>query len=99
MKEMKRWYDNYEELGKYLDSFKEMETENLDPLIKGIMAIIQEQNPELLAYEKAFQFPLELKRRRWYDNDPYLWLLFNTLKNAEKKVLRLVTAFLKDSLG
>jgi len=99
MKEMERWYDKYEELGKHLDSFKNMKEENRDPLIKGIMSIVQQQSPELLACEKAFEFPLELHRRRWYDNDPYLWLLFNTLKSANKKVLILVVDYLNNSTG
>lgn len=33
------------------------------------------------------EFPLEILRRRWYDKDPYVWLLFNGLRYAEIRVL------------
>ncbi|MFC1586519.1 hypothetical protein ACFL5V_13310 [Fibrobacterota bacterium] len=96
---MKRWYDKYGELAKNLDSFKEMEPKQKDPLIKGIMELIKEHQPELLAAEKAFEFPLEIKRRRWYDKDPYLWLMINTLQGASRELLKLVSDYLTKNAG
>ena len=95
---MGRWYDKYDNLKFHLDSFKEMDLELRDKLIKGVIGIIHKECPALLASENAFNFPLDLKRRRWYDKDPYLWLLFNTLKNADEKLLEIVTAYLKEEV-
>ncbi len=80
---MRRWYDRDKRLAKQLDRFKEMKEEERDYYIKGIMELVRQKEPKLLSAEIALEFPLEMKRRRWYDADPYLWLIFNTLKKAK----------------
>ena len=92
---MTRWYDKYEGLGKRIDAFKRIEVDRRDFLIKGIVDLINKHNPELLSPRHAFEYPLELNRRRWYDKDPYLWLLINTLKKAEKELLGRVNGYLE----
>ncbi|WP_028865321.1 hypothetical protein [Psychromonas aquimarina] len=91
---MNRWYDKYEVLGKRLDAFNEMDQKVMDPLLKGVMDLVKEHDPSLLCYEKTFDFPLSLYRRRWYDKDPYLWLMFNTLKEADIVLLKSVEEYL-----
>ncbi len=93
---MSRWYDKYEKLGQQIENLKEMDAEQRDALIKGIMRIIKEESPELLE-DFMLEFPIKIKRRRWYDNDPYLWLLMNGLKNGEDKLLLRVADFLEES--
>ncbi len=93
---MSRWYDNYERLGQQLENLKEMDSRKRDILIKGIMTIIKEQSPELLE-DFMFEFPLKIKRRRWYDNDPYLWLLINGLKNGRDELLQQVAEYLEEN--
>lgn len=94
---MSRWYDKYEKLGKHLDSLKEMEPIKRDNLIKGIMVIIKEENPDLLE-DFVMEFPKEIRRRRWYDHDPYLWLLINGLKYGKEKLLKKVTVYLEENI-
>ena len=96
---MDRWYDKYRELGGKLDSISGMDPGLRDPLVKGIIDLIQEHSPDLLSSEKAFKFPLETNRRRWYDSDPYLWLLFNTLKSANIDLLQLITDYMEENLN
>jgi len=95
---MNRWYDNFPDLGARLNAFKDMNQEIRDPLLKGIMALVQQYDPSLLSYEKAFDFPLHLNRLRWYDKDPYIWLVFNTLKVADDTLLQSVENYLIEKM-
>ena len=79
-----RLNDRHSALSKRLDEFQEMDQKFRDHLIKGVMGLVTNYDPHLLSYEKAFDFPMVLNRQRWYDQDPYLWLMFNTLKMADQ---------------
>ena len=85
---MSRWYDKRPNLGIRLDAFKEMDPTVSKPIIKGLLDLVEQYDPSLLSYEKAFDFPFDSSRRRWYDNDPYLWLMFNVLKIADDTLLQ-----------
>ena len=92
---MNRWYDKYEKLGAYIDSMKDMEACKRDNMVRGIMEIMRLHCPGLL--EKfVLDFPLDLSRQRWYDNDPYLWLTVNGLQHASTDVLATVTLYLDE---
>ncbi|MBF0429948.1 MAG: hypothetical protein HQK83_01615 [Fibrobacteria bacterium] len=96
---MNRWYDKNEQLAKCLDAFKTMDQQPKDKLIQNIMSIINEDDPDLLSAKHALGFPLEPKRRRWYDADPYLWLLMNTLRKANDKLLSKVIDVIEKELN
>ena len=87
-----RWYDKNGKLSKHLDSLKEMPGVKRDKIIIEIMVLIKENNPTLLD-DFVGEFPLSLNRRRWYDKDPYLWLLFNGLKYANEDLIQKVISF------
>jgi hypothetical protein len=91
---MNRWYNQHPNLEKSLDAFKDMEHKTRDPIVKGIMELVQQDDPSLLHCENAFDFPLDFKGRRWYDSDPYLWLMVNTLKIADDRLLQSVDDYL-----
>lgn len=95
MKKMKRWYDQYEILGRHIDSLKEMNASRRDHLIRGIQEIMQRHSPNLLD-ESVLDFPLDLARLRWYDKDPYLWLTINGLQQAEPDLLETVGLYLEE---
>ena len=95
---MNRWYDNHSNLGKRLDAFKEINQKTRDPIIKCVMDLVQQCEPSLLSYEKAFDFPFDFNRRRWYDNDPYLWVMFNVLKIADDTLLQSVEDYLEKEI-
>ena len=77
-----------------LDAFKEMDQKTRDPILKGVMGLVQQYDPSLLSYEKSFDFSLDFNRRRWYDNDPYLWVMFNILIIADDTLLQSVEEYL-----
>lgn len=95
---MTRWYDKHATLSEKLNAFKEMEQTLKDRLMKGMMSLVMDYDPNLLSYEKAFDFPLAVNRQRWYDEDPYLWLLFNTLKMADATLLQSITIYLDEEM-
>lgn len=92
---MNRWYDKYEKLGRHIDHMKDMPSKQRDNLVRGIMTIIRKHNPSLLE-QFVLDFPLELDRKRWYDNDPYLWLTINGLQHARPDLLETVALFLEE---
>ena len=94
-----RWYDKYDTLKKNLESFRDVDTKSQDELVKGVMTIIRERNPELLSFQQTVEFPLDAKRRRWYDGDPDLWLMINTLQSADEETIKEVDRFLEEALA
>ena len=45
----------------------------------------------------VLEFPMT-NRRRWYDKDPYSWLIINALKYANKDLITDVILYLKGKL-
>ncbi len=93
-----RWYDKSKELRKYIESLKDMDKKKRDNILKDILVMIREDAPGLITSDSAIDFPLELNRRRWYDSDPYLWLIINGLKEAEDEFLQRVIKYLKENV-
>ncbi|WP_028863858.1 hypothetical protein [Psychromonas aquimarina] len=93
---MSRWYDKHPNLKKQLDEFKEMHQKVREPIIKEIIDLVKKHDLSLLSYEKAFEFPFDCNRRRWYDNDPHLWLMFNILEVADEALLHSVEDYLEN---
>jgi hypothetical protein len=93
MHSSKRWYDAHEEFAELLESLKTAKAGDRDRIVAGILEIITTDAPILLE-KYLLDFPLDQKRRRWYDRDPYLWLMVNGLEHAKAKLLRKVTAFM-----
>jgi len=91
---MSRWYDQRPGLGKRLDAFKEMDPEIREPIVNAVIELVKEHQPSLLSYEIAFDFPFDFRQRRWYDNDPHLWLMFNVLRLADEPLLQSVEYYL-----
>ena len=95
MKKKLRWYDQYETLGRHIDSLKDMSASRRDHLIRNIQAIMQRHSPNLLD-DSVLDFPLDLARLRWYDKDPYLWLTINGLQQADPDLLETVALYLEE---
>lgn len=96
---MSRWYDRRPGLGMRLDAFKEMSPEIREPIVNGVLELVKKHKPDLLSYETAFDFPFDFRKRRWYDNDPHLWLMFNVLKLADETLLQFVEAYLTKKIN
>ena len=91
-----RWYDQYEVLGRHIDSLKDMNVSRRNLLVSGIQEIIEQHSPRLLE-ESILDFPLDLARQRWYDKDPYLWLTINGLQQADPDLLETVALYLEEA--
>ena len=96
MDKKNRWYDNYPELSIYIEKLKDIDKKNRDEIFIKIKDLINENNPELID-KYVIEFPMGLKRR-WYDKDPFSWLIINSLKYATKEFLDKVTALIKNNL-
>ncbi|HUT65089.1 MAG TPA: hypothetical protein VMZ05_02960 [Spirochaetota bacterium] len=91
-----RWYDKHPELKQLLDVLKVSQISELEKVIGGMKELIMEHDPELMD-RWVLEFPLTTKRR-WYDKDPYSWLVINSLKYADRGLLRGVILYLKGEL-
>lgn len=92
-----RWYDRDPQLANYLNSFQHMNKKLRDELTTGIIEIVRENNSTLID-DHVLEFPLDLPQRRWYDKDPYLWLIFNGLRMADDTLLHSIKKYLKKKL-
>jgi hypothetical protein len=98
MKGKLRWYDAYNRLSLLFEGLKDVCADRRNTLISGMMSIIEESSPDLLD-KFVEEFPLDDNRRRWYDNNPNLWLIVNGLKFAEKDLLDSVVDFLTENMA
>ncbi len=94
---MTRWYDKYEELTRSLEVLKGMDRKERGPVIKDVLAIIESDDPDIIE-NTVMDYPLDAQRRRWYDRDPYLWLMVNSLKCSEPDLVRRVAIHLEERL-
>ena len=93
MKKNNRWYDRFPSLSRNLERLREKPDKSRTYVINNIIQIIRDKNPELLNPEHALDFPLDPKKRRWYDQDPYFWLLVNTLSKADEQIIEAVAQY------
>jgi hypothetical protein len=93
MHQSKRWYDAHEAFAIQLETLKTAAVKSRDQTVAGVLDIIAADAPDLLE-KYLLDFPLDQKKRRWYDQDPYLWLMVNGLEHANAKLLDKVTAFI-----
>jgi hypothetical protein len=92
----KRWYDANPILRGLLEKLKITNNTKQEKIISDIKNLIMSYDSELMD-RWVLEFPLTTKRR-WYDKNPYSWLVINSLKYAEKKLLRRVMSYLKKEL-
>ena len=97
MKTNLRWYDKHKKLAGLLEQFKGMPERRKNKLVSGVMEIIKPMDPKLME-KNVLEFPLDMQRRRWYDADPYLWLLFNGLMYANAEILKKTVRYLEEKL-
>jgi len=96
MKKEKRWYDENPELRKLLEKLKKLEKYERDVIFEDIKKLDDDFDSKLID-RHVMEFPMNL-RRRWYDRDPYSWLVINGLKYADDVLLAKVIVCLKEKL-
>jgi hypothetical protein len=92
----KRWYDKYPDLRILLDKLRELKKRKRDAIILEIKEIIKKRD-ECLFDKYVFEFPLS-SRQRWYDNNPFSWLVINAMKYADEDLITDIILYLKDRL-
>ena len=104
----KRWYDNFRSFAKQLERLKNVSSAQLDAVTKGIFAILEENDATHIRgdfldasctsdFIKAYA--IDLYHKRWYDKDPYLWLIVNSLKYASPSVVEKISLYIEHTLS
>ncbi len=93
MSETKRWYDAIPELKGLIERLRDIDREQRNDIFDGIKKLDSDFDSKLID-RHVLEFPMNLKRR-WYDQDPYSWLMINALKYADAPLLEQVIDFLK----
>lgn len=75
-----------------------MEEKSRDKLCTGIISLIKKYQASIMD-DDVMAFPLEFPNRRWYDKDPYLWLIFNGLSQANNRLIKTVTDYLEKNVS
>ncbi len=91
-----RWYDKYPDLSDRMEKVKDLKKRERDIIILDINDRIMDYDNELIN-RHVLEFPMTY-RRRWYDKDPYSWLIINALKYANKELITDVILYLKGKL-
>jgi hypothetical protein len=87
----RRWYDKHEGLSAALDKLRSTDDARQERIVEEVKKIITKRDPDLIERVCA-EFPLSPFRRRWYDKNPYLWLVVNALRYADDRTIREVVA-------
>ena len=91
-----RWYDKYPDLSKSIADLKNLSKKERDKLILGLKDVILNYDNEL--FDKyVLEFPMT-NGKRWYDKDPFSWLVINVLKYAEEDLITDIILFLKEKM-
>ena len=85
----KRWYDAYPDLSILFEKMKNIDKEKRENILTKIKDLIIEIEPHLID-DNVLSFPMNQKRR-WYDKDPYSWLIINSLEYATIELINKVT--------
>jgi excisionase family DNA binding protein len=94
----KRWYDKHEELPLALEKLRTASKRECDNIVEGVKQIVTNRDPDFIDKVCKY-FPLSPYRRRWYDKDPYLWLVVNSLRYADEQTIDEVVAFIKTTIS
>jgi hypothetical protein len=89
---MNRWYDANKKLRYYLESLQNVDRPMREKVVKDLMELVKEYDGQLLD-RFAEEYPLEIRKQRWYDQNPYLWILFNGLRYASDEVIEMVIEY------
>jgi hypothetical protein len=94
---MNRWYDHNRKLKYYLESLRRVDRTLREKIVKDIMAVVKEYDAALLD-RFSEEYPLAIRKQRWYDQNPYLWILYNGLAYASDEVIERVIDYFESVL-
>lgn len=82
----RRWYDEHEGLSSLLERLRTADKIDRDNILEVIKKIITKKDPHLMEWVYT-KFPPNPQRERWYDEDPHLWLVVNSLRYADDETI------------
>ena len=91
-----RWYDRYPKLSRSLEGLKDLNKRDRDKLILELKDVILDYDNELFD-KHVLEFPMTY-RRRWYDKDPFSWLVINALEYADEDLITDIILYLEEKL-
>ncbi len=89
---MNRWYDANRKLRYYLGYLQHVDRPLREKIVRDLMDLVKEYDGVLLD-RFAEEYPLEIRKQRWYDQNPYLWILFNGLRYASDELVDIVIEY------
>ena len=92
----KRWYDDNPRLALLLNLLRNQDKGCRDNIINELKDIIIYYDDSLIDIH-VVDFPMT-EKRRWYDKDPYSWLVINSIKYADNELLSRITKHLSNRL-
>jgi len=92
-----RWYDPYPALRAGLDGLAAAPPTHRREAVRQALATLESLDEGVLE-RHIDHFPLSARRRRWYDEDPETWLLFNGLRYAHDGCRAAVAQVLAEAL-
>jgi hypothetical protein len=88
----KRWYDKHEGLSLTLERLRTADKRDCDNIVDKVREIVTKRDPDFID-KVCREFLLDCHARRWYDEDPYLWSVFNSLRYADGETIEQVVGF------
>lgn len=90
-----RWYDKIR-LGEYIRVLGKIAPEKRKKILTKINEIINQYDKDLII-NNVMNFTLAYKRR-WYDKDPYSWLIINSLKYVNEDKLNQILIYMEKTI-
>ena len=87
----KRWYDGNPALSGCIEKLKTADREYVERLMTDIENIVMKHDASLFD-KHVMEFDI---KRRWYDKNPYTWIIINSLRYASADLIDEVVAYLK----
>ena len=98
MNRKNRWYDQYPELSLQFERLKELNPEDKSYIFDVLKKMLLEYNPRIID-DHIERFSMPIKKRRWYDKEPYSWIIVNALKYVDKAMIDKVVEYLEENLN
>lgn len=94
---MARWYDLYPGFAESLEALKNLESSKRERIAKRVLRIVYGKDRDVID-DYVLSFSSSVGKKRWYDSNPFLWLIVNGLKGANPEVLSNTARLLKDKM-
>jgi hypothetical protein len=91
-----RLYDKFLDLSQYIEKLRKLKKHKREKILIDLKDLIISHDDTL--FDKHVQeFPITVKKR-WYDKDPFSWIVVNALKYADTDLLIKLFDYFEKSL-